>query len=83
MAATAPTGLSPYAMGPMTEEEVENFNLTVDAVEKATHTTATEIKSTRLKITTPVDTSEWMDNIKGYTNLVQSLLDLSVHTSSR
>eukprot|EP00957_Ditylum_brightwellii_P151246 11516402-Ditylum_brightwellii.AAC.1 len=68
-ATTAPTGLSPHAVGPMTEEEVVNFNLTVDAVEKATHTTAAEIKSTKLKATTPVDTSKWMDNIKGYTNL--------------
>eukprot|EP00957_Ditylum_brightwellii_P147679 11246245-Ditylum_brightwellii.AAC.1 len=72
-AATAPSGLSPYAMGPMTEEEVVNFNLTVDAVKEATHTTAAEIKSTKLKATTLVDTSEWMENIKGYTNLVHSL----------
>eukprot|EP00957_Ditylum_brightwellii_P126427 9637408-Ditylum_brightwellii.AAC.1 len=43
MAATAPTWLSPYAVGPMTEKEVVNFNLTVDAVKEATHTTATEI----------------------------------------
>eukprot|EP00957_Ditylum_brightwellii_P074006 5623634-Ditylum_brightwellii.AAC.1 len=43
MATTAPTGLSPYAVGPMTEEEVVNFNLTVDAVKEATHTTVAEI----------------------------------------
>eukprot|EP00957_Ditylum_brightwellii_P060850 4619797-Ditylum_brightwellii.AAC.1 len=63
------TGLSTYAAGPMTEEEVANFNLAVDAVKETTHTTAAEIKSTKLKATTPADTSEWMDNIKGYTNL--------------
>eukprot|EP00957_Ditylum_brightwellii_P012096 913946-Ditylum_brightwellii.AAC.1 len=56
-AATAPTGLSPYAVGPMTEEEVVNFNMMVDAVEEATNTTAAEIKSTKLKATTPADTS--------------------------
>eukprot|EP00957_Ditylum_brightwellii_P098486 7503033-Ditylum_brightwellii.AAC.1 len=50
-----------------------NFNLTVDVVEEATHTTAAEIKSTKLKATTPADTSDWMDNIKGYTNLVQNI----------
>eukprot|EP00957_Ditylum_brightwellii_P045882 3480285-Ditylum_brightwellii.AAC.1 len=54
--ATAPTGLSPYAVGPMAEEEVVNFNLTVDAVEEATHTTAVEIKFTKLKATMPADT---------------------------
>eukprot|EP00957_Ditylum_brightwellii_P058313 4420822-Ditylum_brightwellii.AAC.1 len=73
MAATPPTGLSPYAVMPMTEEEVVNFNLTVDVVKEATHTTTAEIKSTKLKATTPADTSNWMDNIKGYTNLVHSL----------
>eukprot|EP00957_Ditylum_brightwellii_P207436 15352977-Ditylum_brightwellii.AAC.1 len=57
----------------MTEEEVVNFNLTVDAVKEATHTTATGIKSTKLKATTPADTGKWMDNIKGYMNLVHSL----------
>eukprot|EP00957_Ditylum_brightwellii_P078599 5975872-Ditylum_brightwellii.AAC.1 len=56
MAATAATGLSPYAVGPMTEEEVVNFNLTVDVVKEATHTITTEIKSTKLKATTPADT---------------------------
>eukprot|EP00957_Ditylum_brightwellii_P077023 5853614-Ditylum_brightwellii.AAC.1 len=73
MIATAPTGLSPYDMGPMPEEEVVNFNLTVDAVKEATYTTAAEIKSTKLKATMLVGTSEWMDNIKGYTKLVYSL----------
>eukprot|EP00957_Ditylum_brightwellii_P159356 12129973-Ditylum_brightwellii.AAC.1 len=73
MAATAPTGLSPYVVGPMTEEEVVNFNLTVDAIEEATHTNAAEIKSTKLKAATPADTSQWMDNIKGYINLVHIL----------
>eukprot|EP00957_Ditylum_brightwellii_P089372 6804930-Ditylum_brightwellii.AAC.1 len=57
----------------MTEEEVVNFNLTVDAVVETTHTTAAEIKSTKLKATTPADTNEWLNNIKGYTNLVHSL----------
>eukprot|EP00957_Ditylum_brightwellii_P009607 724241-Ditylum_brightwellii.AAC.1 len=67
--ATAPTGLSPYAVGPMTEEEVVNFDLIVDAVKEATHTTTAEIKSTKLKASMPADTGKWMDNIKGYTNL--------------
>eukprot|EP00957_Ditylum_brightwellii_P105606 8051578-Ditylum_brightwellii.AAC.1 len=57
----------------MTEEEVVNFNLTVDAVKEATHTTTAEIKSIKLKATTPAVTSKWMDNIKGYTNLVHIL----------
>eukprot|EP00957_Ditylum_brightwellii_P105743 8064597-Ditylum_brightwellii.AAC.1 len=69
MAATTATGLSLYAVGPMTEEEVVNFNLTVDVVEEATHTTAAKIKSTKLKATMLADINEWMDNLKGYTNL--------------
>eukprot|EP00957_Ditylum_brightwellii_P181650 13837324-Ditylum_brightwellii.AAC.1 len=58
----------------MTEEEVVNFNLTVDLVKEATHTTTAEIKHTKLKATMPTDTSKWMDNIKGYTNLMKDIV---------
>eukprot|EP00957_Ditylum_brightwellii_P028214 2130734-Ditylum_brightwellii.AAC.1 len=74
-AATATTGLSLYAVGPMTKQEVINFNLTVDAIKEVTYTTAAEIKSTKLKATTPAVTNEWIDNIKGYINLKHSLFE--------
>eukprot|EP00957_Ditylum_brightwellii_P203439 15334617-Ditylum_brightwellii.AAC.1 len=46
---------------------------TVDAFVEATQTTAAKIKSTKLKATMPADTNEWMNNLKGYTNLVHGL----------
>eukprot|EP00957_Ditylum_brightwellii_P104565 7967908-Ditylum_brightwellii.AAC.1 len=75
-AATAATGRSPFAVGPMSEDEVVSINEHMDAVDQATHTTTAEIKATKLKAKTPSNAGERLDTLKAYANMVHALFTI-------
>eukprot|EP00957_Ditylum_brightwellii_P062385 4733881-Ditylum_brightwellii.AAC.1 len=63
-ATTAAMGLFVFAVGLMTDEDVVDFNINAAAVYTATNTTAADIKVTKLKPTTQLDTAKWLNNMK-------------------
>ena len=71
---TAAKGLSIFAVGVMTEDEVAIINDTMEALERATTTTAKEYKDvTRIKATVPEDSYEFTILLKTFANLLYSL----------
>jgi hypothetical protein len=71
---TAAKGLSVFAVGAMTEDEVAIINDTMEALEQATTTTAKEYKDvTRIKATVPSEAHEFVLQLKTFANLLYAL----------
>ena len=71
---TAAKGLSIFAVGAMTEDEVAIINDTMEALDSATTTTAKEYKDvTRIKATVPEDSYEFTILLKTFANPLYSL----------
>ena len=71
---TAAKGLSVFAVGAMSEDEVAIINDTMEALEQATTTTAKEYKDvTRIKATVPTESHEFVLLLKTFANLLYAL----------
>ena len=71
---TAAKGLSVFAVGAMSEDEVAIINDTMEALEQATTTTAREYKDvTRIKATVPKEAHEFVLLLKTFANLLYAL----------
>lgn len=71
----AASGLSPFAMIDLTEEDVAEMKLAHDDLTNATTVSASEYKAARAKLAprTPVDSDGFMLMLKRYTNLLHAL----------
>jgi hypothetical protein len=67
---SATKGLTPFAVPCMTEAKVDQHNKMASAIKKATQTTVTDIKATKMKATTPSTHAGLVLILKRFANLL-------------
>lgn len=76
---TAAQGLSIFAVGQLSDEEVSSINESMEALSNATQTTAKELKEASSKLTAkvPTDSHEFLELLKTFANLLFALFSSS------